>query len=46
MKLSKKLKQTKNLLLIGLGPHSKRIYFPLIKKFSKKMNFRLSLIID
>ena len=36
----------KNIILVGCGPHAKRIYLPCIKKFSKKMNFNLSLIVD
>ena len=40
--MSKKI----NILLIGLGPHAKRIYFPMIKKDGKKLNAKISLIID
>lgn len=36
----------KRILLIGFGPHAKRIYFPLIEKFSKEMNFELVLAVD
>lgn len=39
--MSKKI----NILLIGLGPHAKRIYFPIIKD-GKKLNAKISLIID
>jgi len=37
---------TKRIILFGLGPHAKRIYFPLILKFSKEMNFELVKIVD
>jgi predicted dehydrogenase len=35
-----------NILLVGLGPHAKRIYFPIIKTDSKNINARISLIVD
>jgi len=35
-----------NLLLVGVGPHSKRIYLPLIKKYEEKYNINLKIIID
>lgn len=39
--------QTKiKIMLIGFGPHSKRIYFPLIEKFSKERNIELVLAVD
>ena len=36
----------KRIMLIGLGPHAKRIYFPLCKQFSKSKNFELVQIVD
>ncbi len=35
-----------NLLLVGVGPHSKRIYLPLIKKYKEKYNITLKIIVD
>lgn len=35
-----------NLLVIGCGRHAKRIYLPLIKKYSKEYNIELKGIID
>jgi len=35
-----------NILLIGLGPHAKRIYFPIIQREEKKINAKISLIVD
>lgn len=35
-----------NFMLIGIGPHSKLIYLPYFKKYSKKMNINLSVGID
>lgn len=34
------------ILLIGLGPHAQRIYFPLIQKYSESMNFELAMVVD
>ncbi|MFP4424408.1 MAG: Gfo/Idh/MocA family oxidoreductase [Candidatus Woesearchaeota archaeon] len=36
----------KNIMLIGFGPHAKRIYFPLVEKFQEEKNFQLVLAID
>ncbi|MFH1064322.1 MAG: Gfo/Idh/MocA family oxidoreductase, partial [Candidatus Woesearchaeota archaeon] len=46
MKTRPKDKDLKNILLIGFGPHAKRIYFPLIQKFSKEKRFRIVLGVD
>lgn len=35
-----------NLLLVEVGPHSKRIYLPLIKKYKDKYNINLKIIVD
>lgn len=35
-----------NLMLIGCGPHAKRIYVPLIKKHHKKLNLELKAVVD
>ena len=40
------IKKRKNILLIGFGPHSKRIYYPLIEKLSNKVNIKLVAAID
>lgn len=39
------LKQN-NVLLVGCGPHAKRIYLPLIKKYSGKFNISLKSVVD
>lgn len=36
----------KNYILIGLGPHAKRIYFPFLEKYQKRYNIRLKLLIE
>lgn len=36
----------KKVILIGLGPHAKRIYYPLIEKLSSEMNFKLVMVVD
>ncbi|MEV3950609.1 hypothetical protein AB0K62_24680 [Streptomyces halstedii] len=36
----------KKLALIGLGPHAKRIYYPLIEKWQAEENLELSLLIE
>lgn len=35
-----------NLLLIGLGPHAKRIYFPFIENTGRKFNIQLLAVVD
>ena len=35
-----------NMLLIGLGPHAKRIYFPLLEECHNKLGINLSGLID
>src|SRR3990167_3716317 len=35
-----------NILLIGLGPHAKRIYYPISKREGKKMNFKIAAVVD
>ncbi|MDD3046516.1 MAG: Gfo/Idh/MocA family oxidoreductase [Bacteroidales bacterium] len=35
-----------NILLVGLGPHAKRIYFPIIQKEERNFNVKISLIVD
>lgn len=34
----------KNIALIGLGPHAKRIYYPFLEKISNKKNINIKLI--
>lgn len=36
----------KSVVLIGLGPHARRIYYPLIEKFAVQYGLRVPLIID
>lgn len=35
-----------NILLIGLGPHAKRIYYPICEKAGKKYNIKLAYAVD
>ncbi|MDD2274578.1 MAG: Gfo/Idh/MocA family oxidoreductase [Candidatus Pacebacteria bacterium] len=35
-----------NILLVGLGPHAKRIYFPILQREGSDFNSRISLIVD
>ena len=46
MNKEKIYEKTKRIMLIGFGPHARRIYFPLIEKFSEKMNFELAVSVD
>jgi len=34
------------IILIGVGPHSQRIYLPSIKKLQQKWDVQLSLVVD
>ncbi|MDF2576534.1 MAG: hypothetical protein K0S74_18 [Chlamydiales bacterium] len=36
----------KNILLIGFGPHSKRIYYPVICRFAEEMDFNLAMVVE
>ena len=36
----------KNLVLAGLGPHARRIYYPLIEKYAEEFGIKLRLVID
>lgn len=36
----------KNFILIGLGPHAKRIYYPFLEKYKEKYDIKLKLVID
>lgn len=36
----------KRLILIGLGPHARRIYYPLIEKHAKEQSIQLNLVVD
>lgn len=36
----------KKLVLIGLGPHAKRIYYPLIEKWQAEHDFELALLVE
>ena len=40
------MKQTNNVMVIGCGPHAKRIYLPLIKKYHEKYNTDLKLVVE
>ena len=35
-----------NIILVGVGPHSKRIYLPLIKKYKDKFDINLKAVVD
>lgn len=35
-----------NILMIGLGPHAKRIYYPICKREGKAYNINLSYVVD
>lgn len=35
-----------NIMLVGCGPHAKRIYIPLFKKYHKKFDLSLKVVID
>lgn len=37
---------TRNIILAGLGPHARRIYFPLLEKYAAAYNIRLLMVID
>lgn len=34
------------LVLVGCGPHAQRVYLPALRRFSKELGARLSLVID
>lgn len=36
----------KSIILIGLGPHARRIYYPLLEKYAECYQIRIPLIID
>jgi hypothetical protein len=36
----------KNLILVGLGPHARRIYYPLVEKHHERHDIHLKLVID
>lgn len=36
----------KQYILVGLGPHAKRIYYPFLEKYQKKYGIRLRLLIE
>ncbi|MBI4991894.1 MAG: Gfo/Idh/MocA family oxidoreductase [Candidatus Harrisonbacteria bacterium] len=36
----------KNYILVGLGPHAKRIYYPFLEKHQAKYDIRLKLLIE
>ncbi|MBX3080677.1 MAG: hypothetical protein KF716_03520 [Anaerolineae bacterium] len=35
-----------NLILVGLGPHARRIYYPLLEKYAARNELRLLLVVD
>ncbi len=37
---------TKRIILAGMGPHARRIYFPFLQKHAKKYRIEIPLIID
>ncbi|MEZ4669342.1 MAG: Gfo/Idh/MocA family oxidoreductase [Anaerolineae bacterium] len=36
----------KNIVLAGLGPHARRIYYPLLEKYREQYNLHVALLID
>ncbi len=36
----------KNIILVGLGPHARRIYYPLLEKYAKSHQLNLVLVVD
>ncbi|MFZ2152722.1 MAG: hypothetical protein WAV41_01545 [Microgenomates group bacterium] len=36
----------KNIALVGVGPHARKIYYPLLEKYQAQFNIHLSLVID
>jgi len=36
----------KNYILVGLGPHAKRIYYPFLEKHRDRYGIRLKLLIE
>lgn len=42
----KKTSDLLNVMLVGLGPHAKRIYLPYFQKYGKTLNIQLSAAID
>ena len=36
----------KNYILIGLGPHAKRIYYPFLEKYQAQYNIKIRLLIE
>jgi predicted dehydrogenase len=36
----------KNLILIGLGPHARRNYYPLLEKYAQQYSIKLRLLVD
>ncbi len=36
----------KNYILVGLGPHAKRIYYPFLEKYQSRYDIRLKLLIE
>ncbi|MBE7470247.1 MAG: hypothetical protein HS114_14040 [Anaerolineales bacterium] len=36
----------KNIILAGLGPHARRIYYPLLEKYARQYQIKVPLIID
>lgn len=36
----------KNILFVGLGPHARRIYYPLLEKYAEQYDLRVPLLVD
>jgi len=36
----------KNIILVGLGPHARRIYYPLLEKYGQQYNIKIPLVVD
>ncbi|MEK7157190.1 MAG: hypothetical protein AAB709_01410, partial [Patescibacteria group bacterium] len=40
------MKDSMRVMIIGFGPHAKRIYYPAIKNLSKDFNLHVASIVD
>jgi hypothetical protein len=36
----------KGIVLIGLGPHARRVYYPLLEKYARRYDIRMRLVVD
>jgi predicted dehydrogenase len=38
--------EIRNIALLGLGPHARRIYYPLIEKYKNELGLNIQLVVD